>query len=189
MSGRRQRRTGLLERRAVTVWEQIRDALRAGEDPLVYVSYSMLAKRAPKRKGPAPKKRVGHFSLYSKTPMGARKTTIQRCWNPYCRKRIASRYVCNSGCLALAKEHLTTALSMLLDGSVGPVEDVPDVPIFDEEGRDRTAAGRGEEKRPRSRRGRKPSGLRAGQPKAGDGGGKILQSLLSGEDHRGKTTG
>jgi hypothetical protein len=172
----------------VSVWDEIRDALRAGEDPVVHVSYRMLTKIVrpeKKRKGPAPK-RVGTFSLHNRVPMGERKTDIHRCWNPYCKKRLSGRYVCGEGCRALAIEHFQTALNLLSPCSVGPVQDVPDVPIFDDQGRDRLAAAREGAKAGRDRRGRKPKGLRAGQPKTSDGAREVILDLLSEESDRRK---
>lgn len=166
------------------IWETISETVKAGQDPVVVLSTKMLAAvvkpEPPKRRGVEPKKRIA-FSLYGKIPMAGRKTDIQRCWNPYCRKRITGRFVCNDGCRALAVEHLETALNLLAPREpLLPVvdEEIADVPIFDEQGRDRRAAeGDPAEGKGRGASGRRPKGYRG--PKANVRRRKDLASELS----------
>jgi len=175
------------------IWEQISQAVKEGEDPVVVLDYRMLSTvvrpEAPKRRGPAPKEKVV-FSLYGKIPMAGRSTYVQRCWNPYCRKRLNGRFVCNDGCKALAKEHLETALNLLGGGvQLPPVasEEIADVPIYDDQGRDRAAASRGGAGTRRDPRGRKPKGYRG--PKANVRGRKEVAALFGGKDGEGEETG
>lgn len=168
------------------VWQQISEALAAGEEPVVHLTYKMLSTRLrpepPKRRGPQPKKKPSAFSLYSKTPTAGRKTHVHRCWNPYCRKRVHGRHVCNESCRLLAVEHLTAALTLISNSQeVHPVEDVPDVQIFDSDGSLQRPAAITAKGKDRDTRGRKPKGFRKTQQTTSDGGGKILQSLLGRE--------
>jgi len=161
----------------MNVWEQIKNDVDAGKDPVVFLEYSMLASVVnpeKKRRGKAPTPREGMFSLYSKTPYGARKTQRTRCWNPYCRKLLSGRYVCGDWCKALALEHLNTAIYLLTSDPVGEPKEVPLVPIYDEDGRDRTAAERVQEGEARSARRRKPKFLREAIAAAGNRNGKRL---------------
>jgi hypothetical protein len=173
----------------MSVWNQIKKALEAGEDPVVILNYSMLATvvepAAPVRRVPKVKKRI-HFSLYSKTPAAGRKTHTHRCWNPYCRKRITGRFVCNDGCRTLAIEHLQTALSLLDCDETAPIrdEEIADVPVFDEQGLGRfpdggkgRAGGKGKDPR-----GRKPKIFRARPKESSYAATKTTAEIFSRED-------
>lgn len=180
----------------MSTWDKIHEALAAGEDPVVNVTHDMLASRVvekqPKKRGFAPKERI-RFSLYSKVPGEARKTDTQRCWNPYCRKRITGRFVCNQPCYNLAVEHLKTALELLrtsmLTEEGESQEDVPNVPVYDAEGRLETASGATPKRKVRDRRGRKPKGYRKPQQAPSDRDGKLFQSFISGALNRGEEAG
>lgn len=173
----------------MSVWDQIRASLKNNEDPVVHLTtkmlYRYLVPDEPKKKGPPPKKRLNAFSLYSRTPLAGRKTTTTRCWNPYCRNRVTGKYVCDETCKTMATIHLQAALTALHRSEVsGAVEEVPDVTIYDTEGRVARAGQITQREKNRDPRGRKPKGFRKTHETTSDGGSEIIKSLLS-EDNDG----